>query len=345
MWQTILDGPCPEWIRLDLSGWHELDSTKNERVYGRAPNDLLILRCAPGKPALGYPLHDLANLRALSRLQAQEAENKLVSLEPMEVLESAGHLASSPLSALSTLRRAEGLCAIYGKPGNGMYWAEIHFPFLDFGMEICLFCRVPRGGVVGGRDAAVFLQTSQAGLVHPETCAGFYQDAYDPKLREGPLVRSLADSEIWDELFPTHEISRLRGHLRVLGRSLSLHPFLGIAPRYTGEPTTLDDLLGRARADLKLNRLEQAADNFELALALRPDCVEAHEGRGWALLLAGRSATGIEHAETAIRLAPGRARAYQLRGRLLAALGRKREALLDFARAAALLCPGPPQLG
>ena len=334
-----MGGPSPEWIHLDLDGWHELDRTATELVYGRAPNDLLILRCADGKPDLGYPLQDLCSLRKLSRLQAQETQNKLVSLDPLETRSLRG----SPLEGGGGgCQRGsfKGLCAVYGKPSNGMYWAEACFPFLDFLLEVCFFCRVPRGEAVGLRDAAVFVQTSQAGLVHPETCEGFYEDLYEPELTEGPLVRSLADAEIWDDLFPNHELSRLRAHLRALKVSLGFHPFLEIAPRYTGQPTTLEDLLARGRADLKLNRLPKAADSFERALILRPDCLEAHEGRGWALLLSGQSAVGLEHARMAIRLAPGRARAYQLRGRLLTALGRNEEALLDFARAAALLCPG-----
>jgi hypothetical protein len=250
MLSDLLRGPSPEWIELDLDGWLRVDSHDNVLTFGRAPNDLLLRRCVAGPPDLVYSLDELDCLRKLLRLRAQDAGNKLISLDVVEI---AGHRV---------------MVVIYSRPTDGMYWSELCFPFRDFRLDLQLCCRVRPGAPVGLRDISVFLTTSQRGEVDKETCQGFYRDLYEPELPGGPLLRTLADGEEWDALFPDHELSRLRSQLRTVCRSLRLHRFLQLAPAYTGQPESILDLLVRASTDLKLQRVREALSHFELAVLL-----------------------------------------------------------------------------
>ncbi|ACB76437.1 tetratricopeptide repeat protein [Opitutus terrae] len=81
-------------------------------------------------------------------------------------------------------------------------------------------------------------------------------------------------------------------------------------------------------------RRAEAIGYFEMALRLKPDAAELHEGLGY--LLARDSATqapALEHAEAALRLDSARASAHNLRGMLLVRAGEIDAAIGAFQRA------------
>jgi tetratricopeptide (TPR) repeat protein len=84
----------------------------------------------------------------------------------------------------------------------------------------------------------------------------------------------------------------------------------------------------RANALADLHRLEEAVENFDVALGLKPDFVEAHVGRGFALLELERPRAALESFERAIALRGATLAApHYGRAAALLALGRAAEAL------------------
>lgn len=86
------------------------------------------------------------------------------------------------------------------------------------------------------------------------------------------------------------------------------------------------------------NRLSEAIENYERALALRPDLVAAHVNLGVALAACGRHADAIEHYRTALTLHPELAGVHMRLGNALMALERADEAAACYE---AVLAPEP----
>jgi len=86
--------------------------------------------------------------------------------------------------------------------------------------------------------------------------------------------------------------------------------------------------LGGAR--LALRRLPAALSSFEAALALQPDCVEAHHGRGMTLMHLKRLEEALSSFEAALALAPQSAELLNSRGNALRRLQRLPEALASY---------------
>ncbi|MDN5005286.1 tetratricopeptide repeat protein [Bradyrhizobium sp. GCM10027634] len=83
-------------------------------------------------------------------------------------------------------------------------------------------------------------------------------------------------------------------------------------------------------------RMSEALDDYDQALALRPDYVEAWNGRGLALAALDEPADALQSYDRAIELAPNYINAHIGRGVVLRALGRSEESLLATDRALAI---------
>jgi tetratricopeptide (TPR) repeat protein len=84
------------------------------------------------------------------------------------------------------------------------------------------------------------------------------------------------------------------------------------------------------------NRHEEALANFDAALALNPDFVEAHNNRAVVLVAIKRRDEALLSYGRALVLRPGMIRVLNNRGNLLQELGRIDEALADYDKALAL---------
>jgi tetratricopeptide (TPR) repeat protein len=84
------------------------------------------------------------------------------------------------------------------------------------------------------------------------------------------------------------------------------------------------------------NRHEEALANFEAALSLNPDFVEAHNNRAVVLVAIKRPDEALLSYNRALALRSGMTRVLNNRGNLLQELGRIEEALADYDRALAL---------
>jgi tetratricopeptide (TPR) repeat protein len=84
------------------------------------------------------------------------------------------------------------------------------------------------------------------------------------------------------------------------------------------------------------NRHEEALANFDAALSLNPDFVEAHNNRAVALVATGRRDEALLSYDRALVLNPGLTTVLNNRGNLLQELGRIAEALVDYDKALVL---------
>ena len=102
------------------------------------------------------------------------------------------------------------------------------------------------------------------------------------------------------------------------------------------KPDFVDALAGRGDALLALNRPAEAIVALDGALALNPDLVPALYGRGYALLLTARPDEALAALDRTIALKPDFPDAHCSRGIALAALKRWEEAAAAYAQALAL---------
>ncbi len=84
---------------------------------------------------------------------------------------------------------------------------------------------------------------------------------------------------------------------------------------------------------LQLGRVQEAIDQYEWALRIKPDYGEPHENLGNALVQRGRVAAGIAHYEQALRLNPHYAEGHYNLGNALLQVGRVQEAIGHFEEA------------
>jgi len=103
--------------------------------------------------------------------------------------------------------------------------------------------------------------------------------------------------------------------------------------------TVLGDVQGRFSEALqhhRAGRIGDAVAQYERALALKPDHVDAHNNLGAALAALGRIDDAVKHYERAIAIKPDYAEAHNNLGATLAALGRIDDALKHYERAFAI---------
>lgn len=126
--------------------------------------------------------------------------------------------------------------------------------------------------------------------------------------------------------------------------------FLGVVALQTQQPQVAVDLIGKAieagaggalaffnrgAALQQLDRLDQAAADYDAAIALQPDFAAAHCNRAAIRLRRRQYAAALQGADRALALQPGLAKAHFNRAAALEALGREDEALASYGQAIA----------
>ena len=102
------------------------------------------------------------------------------------------------------------------------------------------------------------------------------------------------------------------------------------------KPDDAQALYNRGNTLQKLGRFEQALESYQRALAVGPDFAEAFNNRGVALQKLGRSEEALESYEQALAVTPEYAEALNNRGNTLQELGRFQEALESYKQALAV---------
>jgi tetratricopeptide (TPR) repeat protein len=85
-----------------------------------------------------------------------------------------------------------------------------------------------------------------------------------------------------------------------------------------------------------LKRHDEAIEDFEQAIQLQPDHVDAHRQCSGSLLIMGKPNRALEHAETALKLAPNEAGTHFFLGEAYISLNRYKEAVASLKRAVEL---------
>ncbi len=138
------------------------------------------------------------------------------------------------------------------------------------------------------------------------------------------------NARAWSGLGQAYDdAARYNDALRVCNRALALDPRTNLF-----DSATIYCNRGLARAGL--GRLTEAIQDYDMAIALKPDYDLAYNDRGLACAKMGRLADAIRDYDKAIALNPEYAQAYESRGIAYARSGRPADALRDFDQAVAL---------
>jgi hypothetical protein len=194
-----------ERITFNTSGWHEHEQerAKDRVVWGNAGN-ILSLAAEPS-PWKTKPMERecwLQDARQMAR------PGGIVSVDP--------RVAASRPAIEIIYKRTEGMGYRY----TGMlivefsgYWCQVTGVFGERGAtglrEAQLTARLLESGQIKVRKHSFYRRvfTRSSGYVE-----GWFVDPYDAKYR-GVVLRSLADTEEYDENFPDHPLTRLRSTL------------------------------------------------------------------------------------------------------------------------------------
>jgi hypothetical protein len=205
-----------ERVTFDTSGWHEheQDRKKDWMVWGNA-GDILTLAAEPSPWKLFKPMEREYWIQDARQMAMPGG---IVSVDP--------RLAASRPAIEIIYKRTEGMGYRY----TGMlivefrgYWCQMTGVFGE-------------KGATGYREAFLTPQLLSRGKIHLRKhpyyrrlftrssgyLKGWFVDPYDPKYR-GTVLRSVADSEEYDELFPNHPLTRLRYTLKTVRESLQFH--------------------------------------------------------------------------------------------------------------------------
>lgn len=134
---------------------------------------------------------------------------------------------------------------------------------------------------------------------------------------------------------PAHE-GALYGKTRLLGQAGRHADALAVVDRALALTRVRDNpwlYLIRGNARAALADYAAAIDDYDRALSLKGDLVEAHSNRGNALVSLGRAAEALDGYRQALALRPGYAGAWFNQGVAHAGLGRLEEAVASYRRA------------
>ncbi len=93
------------------------------------------------------------------------------------------------------------------------------------------------GGVAGLRESSVMMMQEPSLQCDEESggIIGWEKDAYDPSYTAA-FLPNLADAAVYDEYFPDHPLSRVRGYLDEIGRELVVAERIRDLPPFVYQP-------------------------------------------------------------------------------------------------------------
>jgi len=205
--------PDVDALAFNVSGWQERERSPGWIVWTNEAGDALSAAVAPRR---GFPsLSDREALTKYGRTFAESQGGSIVSMDTF--LEGTVELAQ---------------CVYKRQRGSGYaYTAMIWVPLRNAVHVVTLFCG--EGRMTGVREAVVAAKLAEEGELELEgfqhqdekgavgQVKGWFQDPYEVNY-PGPVLRSIADDETYDAMFPDHPLSRMRRSLSILRPSLRL---------------------------------------------------------------------------------------------------------------------------
>jgi hypothetical protein len=207
-----LNGISVSNLRLDPAQWTLAEENPNENVFTNQAGDVVGVELRTEEPAFKVDFDDLVALRANIRIGLAGAG--LISAD----VDDYGPK-PQPIRGMAVITKLPQV------PHGISYTGIIFLPFKDFSYS--LYMRYEEVGITGIREAAVLDKLMEEGVVSVTPTSmgmaieGLAEDLYDPSLR-GPLVRSKAEREEYDEVFPQHPLSRLRSCMARVKQGLVL---------------------------------------------------------------------------------------------------------------------------
>lgn len=181
---------------------------ENSRVWRTLAGDMVTLCVMAEPPDYGAMPADLDRIRAKARARAASYGGAIVEVE---------------LCTVDGVAATRDIIKTPQKPTGMGYLGTLALPLRDCSYVVMVAC--PERGVTGKRDTAILAKLMQSGEVKyklgDEQPSGWMQDPYDPSIK-GPPARNRSEDEAFDVLFPEHPLSRARGLLRHIARSLRI---------------------------------------------------------------------------------------------------------------------------
>ena len=199
-------------LSFDASGWKKRESSDERIIWVNKDDDTLSLDFVEGSPDLPA-LSDTGSVRDSCREIAKGNDGGIVCGDVIDI----GGIPGIEL----IYKREDGLTYAY----TGI----LMIPFKRFSYTLAIASR--QRGMTGARDAYVSAKLLQEGKLELELyeepdssgaagrMKGWFQDPYDPEY-EGIVLRSVADDEGYDSLFPTHPLSKVRRMLKQIRGSI-----------------------------------------------------------------------------------------------------------------------------
>jgi hypothetical protein len=181
---------------------------RNTRVWKTAAGDMVTLHDLPKPPDYRAVPAELDRIRSKAREQATQYRGAIIEVE---------------LCVLDGVAAVREIMKVPQQPTGMGYLGSLALPLAEGAYFLTAAC--PERGLTGMRDMAVLAQLMQSGELKFDESKGkpegWMQDPYDPTI-VGPPARNRSDDEIYDVLYPEHPLSRARGLLRQIVRSLRL---------------------------------------------------------------------------------------------------------------------------
>jgi hypothetical protein len=208
-------------LRLAAGDWTLAEQNPSENVYVHTSGDVVGVELRTEETAFKVDFNDVFAMRANIRYGLAGAG--LISADVEEYGDKA-----NPVKGVVVVTKLPQVP--HGVSYNGL----IFLPFKDFSYSI--YMRYEEGNFTGVREAVILDQLMQSGEVTLASTSmgmameGLAEDLYDPTLR-GPLVRTKAEREQYDQMFPDHPLSRLRTCIGRVKTALVLDANVLAAPR------------------------------------------------------------------------------------------------------------------
>jgi len=208
------DAPSVHSIQFDTSCWKSKKMIDNRLEWRNNDGDTLCITF------FAHPnefLHDLSNLKSLRESYRREAAKSDGAIITVEVAPIAG------IASIKVINKFERLPAY-------AYEGTLVLPFRNFYYTIIVHS-IERG-TTGVRDAVVSAHLAERGELEIELfeksdasdatgrIKGWFYDPYDSSY-QGRTLHSMSDDERFDALFPHHPLSKIRGFLNAIERTLT----------------------------------------------------------------------------------------------------------------------------
>ncbi len=192
-------------VRFDTPGWQRQESSGDKIIWENPDGDAMSLTQVEIGPS--YSFTDVPSVRAMCRHIAEGSRGGLVS---------AGFVDFGDPRGVSLIYKREQLPAY-------TYTGMLIIP--RGGHLVVVTVSSIERGITGVRDTVVAGRLIERGELDPtktdanHRVKGWFFDPYDSKY-DATALNSLADAELYDSVVPSHPLSKVRGTLHTIEKTL-----------------------------------------------------------------------------------------------------------------------------